>query len=537
MLPPLIAAALCLCHAPIAHAQAAPPASEAKTPAKTTLWLIDPSGLDAPSRQALQKSLTQALQGASGTHLVGEEAFGKLVESRRPDGLRCLWGKESCESADALVLDALGVALIVRLRARQDGKSFEASYALIDRRGRPDSEPTVRSTSWSDLGFAIVRQLYNATGAVAFDSTPQGATVLIDGAPMGKTPFETRLPIGRHAYTMTLERHAEVPGEVIVTAGKEEEATQVNVTMQGALSGLTFTQAPPGAQVFISGIEAPFDPLQPIELPPGSYTYQVQAKGYETVKGQVDLEPGMNVQRSAASTTLNPLFRDVSRAEIAHNHYIIQLSYAHSFQTTSFRGARAQNDGPEDLVFVRFVDDASTESGRFFDTNGIRLDLTYALDNFALTLLTLSYLTDTQDHRALIEGYDTGEEREVEFLKLSRLQLQPLQVHYRYIYKNLMPTVGLGLGVNFQWIDVKEIGAAESDAFSMSQNEAFWTGEVGINYFVTPTWFGSLRYNFHDHFNVGIGTEHSITFGVGGAFANIFGVEAEPPALLEGATE
>ena len=500
---------------------------------ETTTWLIASPTLDPSIREQVIAGLGQALAGEQGRHLLGEGALREHIASRRPAAPSCLYGANACVSAESMAFDALDLALVIRVKIRRVGRGYEAAYQLLDRRGRPGSDRIVQGATPRALAFALVREIYDATGLVTFTTTPPGARVLVDGAQLGATPLEYRLPIGEHRFALELEDHRRAEGAVEVTS-KEPSSVEVSLELMPGM--LIFEQAPPGAQVVLEGRDEPISASQPIELEPGAYSYEIRAQGYASERGSVQIEPGLSARRSGQLEQLNPLLRDITQDEIAYNRYLFRASYDVSLQRTSFRGARVQDDELGELAFRRFAlrqGEVSTDPRRFFATSGLRLDAGYSMGNFGLGVLSLAYLTGARNnYPAILEDLQTGQERTVQVLRVSRLQLRPFQLMYRYFWRNIVPTAELGLGLNFQWITVQESGATEEEAFSLRQTEAFWTLELGVQYYLTPNLFATARYNFHDHFNLGVGTEHSISLGVGGAFANVFGFEAEPPEKL-----
>ena len=438
-----------------------------------------------------------------------------------------------------MILEGLSLALIIEVKVRRSGGRYEAAYRLIDRRGVPSTVDVTRADSARDLSLNLVRDIYKATGVISFSSEPSGARVLIDGAQIGVTPLEYRVPIGRHSWSIQLAEHAPIEGESVVSSTQAVEVSEQLALLQGVL---VLENTPPGAVLIVEGEpDQQRDASAPLELAPGTYGIEVRAEGYESRQERVEIEPGITTRRPAALIRLGPLLRDISADAISYNRYIARFSYDHSFQTTTFRGARASTDDGE-FAFTRFLTESGNveqdvDSKRFFDTSGVRLDLAYALENFGITALTLAYLTDSREYDAQIEDLEaepTSSDRfvNVRLLKLTRLQVRPLNLFYRFFYKNVVPSIELGVGMNFQWIDVREQGADELDVFTMSQTEGFWTAEIGVNYFFTPNFSALVRYSLHDHFNVGVGMEHAISIGVGGAFPNLFGFEPEPPEKL-----
>lgn len=499
----------------------------------STVWLFDAPTLPVSTLEQLESGLEEALTGDRGKHVFGERALAEYVKTKRPAAPACLYGQGPCVSAESFAFDALDVSLVIRVMVRKSGGSFEASYELVDRRGQPSPARIVQAANARGLAFGLVREIYNATGTVSFTTNPPGARVVVDGAQIGVTPMEHRLPIGRHAFTMQLPEHQIFEGSFEVSG---KDPTRVDIGLMLMPGTLLVEQTPPGALVYVDGIAEPFDANQPVELPPGDYTFQIRAQGYESTADRVRIEPGLSARRVADLRELNPLLRDISRDAIAYNRYTFRVSAEQSFQSTSFRGARTTIDD-KDLFFRQFTledGESGSDPRRFFAARGLRFDLGYNWDNFGLGLLSIAYLRDTdRSYAAIVEDLATGDLIPAEVTQVSRLQVRPFQLNYRYFYRNVVPTAELGLGINFQRVAMRDLNVGDdAPVYSLRQTEAFWTLELGVQYFITPNWFALARYNFRDHFNLGVGTEHSIGIGIGGAFPNLFGFEPEPPEKL-----
>ena len=502
---------------------------------ETTVWLLEASTLGASVTEQVRVGLAGSLDGERGQHVIGDEAFAEYVRGRKPAAPTCLYGVGACVSAESLAFDALDVGLVIHVKIRKVGGSYEGAYRIMDRRGKPPGDRVVSAGSARDLGVALVREIYDATGLVSFTTNPPGAKVIVDGALVGQTPLEYRLPIGRHSYALQLESFQAQEGSVEVSA---KEPAQVSAELAYLPGILVLEEIPPGALIFIDGREEPLNASQPVELAPGEYTYEVRAEGYSTIADTVSIEPGLSVRRPVAMVRLNPLLRDISPELIVYNRYILRVGFEQTLQRTSFRGARASGASDGELIVRQFIaseGETTSDPRRFFATRGIRLDAEYYWHYFGLNLLSISYLTDRRRaYDILVEDIDLNRENVYEMVQLDRLQLRPFQVSARYLYRNLVPSIQLGLGMNFQWLTLRDPNSPQADgsAFSLRQTEAFWSMDLGLQYYLTPNWFVGARYNFHDHFNLGVGTEHGFGINVGGALPNLFGFEPQPPEQL-----
>jgi opacity protein-like surface antigen len=442
-------------------------------------------------------------------------------------------GLDACGSPKAAAFDAAGLENLVRLRLESTGDGVKATYRLLDRRGRVAREGTVRADGPRQLGFAVVRAIFDATGSVSITTTPSGATVIVDGENMGTTPLDTRLSVGTHNYSIELEGYRTVEGGVEVTSSGSDPIRHDLEPMQGTL---IVEGAPEGATVFVDGKEVgPASDELPIA--PGNHTLKVTAKNYEPLQTTVSVEAGQTVTKTAALQRVNPLLQSVDADQIANNKYFFRLSYDQSIHRTTFRDARGEVGG-ETYEFLGYPDDNGNVGGgaqkRTIGPPGIRADIGYTGRNLGVVALSLSYHGVAQGRDAVLTDDPlNGQREEATVTQVHRLHLRPLQLKGRLIFNNFVPTAEIGTGIAFQWVEAEfEDPNNNTRNLTLTQTEAYWTMGAGLEYYFSPNWFAMFRYSFQDYFNAGRGVEHMLSFGFGGAFANVFGIEPEPPEEL-----
>ncbi|MEM1349400.1 MAG: PEGA domain-containing protein [Myxococcota bacterium] len=505
---------------------------------ETTAWINEGASVDAKLLDELHAGLREALTAEKGLHLITREALLERIGQSTPPVPSCLRGAQPCGSPEAMAYDALHLAIVVRVKVRRADGRLEAAYTVVDRRGQASNTALAKGRTPKDLAFAIVRTMYDATGILDVRTQPAGAAVLVDGSNVGTTPLTHRLPIGRHLVTVRLDDFQVIEKTI-------EVGPNTTILLEEALAQrpgiLILEGAPAGALVFIGDAEQGKDATQPVELPPGDYTYEVRAPGFATTRGDVSVEAGLSTQRSVAMERANSLLRDIARDDIIHKNYLLRVSLDLGRQNTSFRGAR-NDDGDVELEFRRFTDATNPDgfdNNQVFTPGGLRIEAGYTWERFGITLLSLGLLGDTNNDglTAQVDNLESGQPIDVTVTRLRQIQLRPAQLRYRFFYRNLAPWAEVGVGINFQRIEVVPILADPDDeapipATQLFQAEPFWTLSLGADYFFTPTWFGNVQLLVHDHLNRDVGTEVILSFGFGGAFENLFGVEPQPPEEL-----
>jgi hypothetical protein len=78
-------------------------------------------------------------------------------------------------------------------------------------------------TMTDELMMSLAGKGRAEVGQVTLRSMPAGATVTVDGKPVGVTPVTYSAPAGAHAFKLTLASYAEATGRVTVTKGQTAE--------------------------------------------------------------------------------------------------------------------------------------------------------------------------------------------------------------------------------------------------------------------------------------------------------------------------
>jgi formylglycine-generating enzyme required for sulfatase activity/serine/threonine protein kinase len=155
-------------------------------------------------------------------------------------------------------------------------------YALIVKHGDWEMRDSVeiQRGETGRKSFAFVN------GAVSITSEPQGAEILIDGIPHGRTPLRIELPARPHELIAQLE---DWPAEqqAIAVEGNQENAAQF-VFANGSAK---ITSAPGGATVLANGRTLGQTPLVIEGVKPGDVTYELQLAGYKLASVSGNVKP------------------------------------------------------------------------------------------------------------------------------------------------------------------------------------------------------------------------------------------------------
>lgn len=136
--------------------------------------------------------------------------------------------------------------------------------------------------------------------SITINCNVQGADVIINGNPAGKTPFRSQVPAGSYSVLVRAPGYFDFTQNVVVNG-----PTQVNAMLQGMSYQLS-VDSPNfrGAQVLVNGSPVGQTPFIGM-LQPGSYSIVVQAPGFNDFAAAVTMNGPQNIvavlQPAAAS--------------------------------------------------------------------------------------------------------------------------------------------------------------------------------------------------------------------------------------------
>ncbi len=162
---------------------------------------------------------------------------------------------------------------------------------------------TVKAGETTRLKF----QLAEAVGTLLVTSTPERATVRVDGKRVGKTPARVaKLAAGEHAVEVTLQHHEPWRQAAVIEVGKE---TQLDAELMG-LPGTLLVSCPAGeGELLVDGRPAGKIGPQVRELPDmsaGEHQLVVRVPHHEPWIGVAVVPPGRSAEVQASPTPHPP---------------------------------------------------------------------------------------------------------------------------------------------------------------------------------------------------------------------------------------
>ena len=125
-------------------------------------------------------------------------------------------------------------------------------------------------------------------GSIIIESTPSGATVLIDNVKKGSTPLElNKIEVGTRKLKLIKTGYVTISKGVIINEENPVNVSEVFILKTGNLS---ITSEPTGAMVYINGAVKGKTPLKIPELTIGDYNVTVSSKNYHDKTERVMVE-------------------------------------------------------------------------------------------------------------------------------------------------------------------------------------------------------------------------------------------------------
>lgn len=209
-------------------------------------------------------------------------------------------------SARLFFVDALALDPDPEIRGAIEQRLGEVDQALIDQGYDPES---------------VTADSYVPRGTLTITSSPEGATLYLDGEIVGTTPFQrSRLDVGAYDVRLTLDGYYPVATTVEVGGGRTtirnfdlQERTALDAYEPPQPGYLTVYTAFPGFTVELDGEERGQTPFEAQGVAPGRYILTVSHEGYSSYTTEIDLEAGENLEIYARVTPLEGT-RDPTRS-------------------------------------------------------------------------------------------------------------------------------------------------------------------------------------------------------------------------------
>lgn len=180
-------------------------------------------------------------------------------------------------------------------------------------------EQTLQVTG-RDVRQSLALQLAPAWAMVTIDSTPSGASILLDGEAAGKTPATFEVLQGEHQLMLQLPSYADWQKSLRIKAAEDQDLGKVS--LQPAPGELALTSVPSGANVTLDGEFQGQTPLT-LQVSPGkAQRLDVFKPGYERYNGTVEMAAASSDTRAI---TLKPQLGEV-RLRISPANAVVRIN-------------------------------------------------------------------------------------------------------------------------------------------------------------------------------------------------------------------
>ena len=216
----------------------------------------------------------------------GKKKIDMLVEMPRQAGGAATLSVQSDPPNANVMLDGAMAG-----RTPFQGELAPGEHAVaVEMDGRMREERKVVAREGRDASVSFALAPLPKTPAVAVESEPIGALVVLDGKERGRTPFLAPLDKGRHQLVLKLDGHREVGTDFTMPADRDLSIRLDLPVGSGTGSRLTLTSVPSAAAVSIDGKEIGITPWAG-EIRPGNHKVTVVNKGFVKEERIVQVQP------------------------------------------------------------------------------------------------------------------------------------------------------------------------------------------------------------------------------------------------------
>jgi hypothetical protein len=162
---------------------------------------------------------------------------------------------------------------------------------VVSKDGYDDYQQSV--TIEGGKAYQVSAPLSEASGEVAFETTPPGLEVLIDGKSIGVGPARATLRAGTHTYSVTRAGWQPAVGTVQVESGRMK-IVRVNMSGGETAEIVSVNTIPAGATVTADGRQIDGQTPTSFRLTPGRHTLVISLSGFRSVQQVIEVKAGQS---------------------------------------------------------------------------------------------------------------------------------------------------------------------------------------------------------------------------------------------------
>lgn len=186
--------------------------------------------------------------------------------------------------------------------------SPEGEHTLsLEKPGHARAERTLLFTKERSIetNFALVK--LPPEPALAITTAPAGAKVIVDGQPLGTTPFLGVVPAGEHTVVLSLDGRRTAQAQIVMPEDRDLDLrfALADASLQRE-PVIAVSSEPAGARIFIDGVELPQTTPYLGTLAPGPHRIRVEADKHEPYERTITMPEGNDVEVTLALVPLPP---------------------------------------------------------------------------------------------------------------------------------------------------------------------------------------------------------------------------------------
>jgi hypothetical protein len=136
-------------------------------------------------------------------------------------------------------------------------------------------------------------KLITNSGAVTINTTPSGASVIVNGISRGVTPMTLdKIAKGKVTVSLSLEGYRPVERELSLLPGSTQT---LDVELEGLPGSLRVTSIPETARIYVDGEMMGRGDVTVAKIKPGSHTIRAELDGYRTESRTIEIPNGERV--------------------------------------------------------------------------------------------------------------------------------------------------------------------------------------------------------------------------------------------------
>lgn len=150
-----------------------------------------------------------------------------------------------------------------------------------------------QTASWtvdSAIPVLVKVRMDSNLGELSFDTSPSNAEVVLDGKPIGRTPFREQLEEGKHTLTIRRAGYVEMRKTIQIRSGSKTKLPVL--ILEQKTSALRIASQPAGARIMINNEPYGDTPQKLANLKPGKYSIKLEKAGFDPEERAVNLPPG-----------------------------------------------------------------------------------------------------------------------------------------------------------------------------------------------------------------------------------------------------